>query len=222
MEKKKHLQFSFTNFLLWTVFALSFVHLLFLLLGLFNVLTPEWLTRSSFNYVVAFVLVGLCMVFYICLMIIEKRGKLIIPTWFKAVLYIGFYVFTNIYYYFGLYGQLAGLIVFYLYLGLVLNIIALALFFNTQKTENNVLKATTTFTVVTTFCYAVAGGALIETIVSALKLLIANDSIFASLSMFIIDMCLMVLVSILFAIAFSLSLSKSKTLINNCLIKHYK
>lgn len=222
MEKKRSLHFNFTTCLLWTAFGLSLVHLVFLLLGLFNVLTPSWLTRKTFNYVVAFILVGLCLVFYICLMLIEKRGKLLIPTWFKIVLYIGFYVFTNVYYYFGLYGELAGLIIFYLYLGLVLNIISLALFFNTQKTENNVLKATTTFTVVTTFCYSVAGGALIETIISALKLLISTDSIFSSLSMFIIDMCLMVLVSILFAIAFSLSLSKSKTLINNCLIKHYK
>lgn len=222
MDKTSTKKFTFTDFLLWTVLVLSVAHLVFLLLGLFNVLTPSFLNRQYFNYIVAFVLVGVCLVLYICLMVIEQKQKLIIPTWFKIVFYIGFYVFTNVYYYFGLYGSVAGTICLYIYLAFVINIIALAVFFNTQKSDTNVLKTSVVFTTITTFAYAITACALIETIVSAVKIIFFSTTVFASLSMFIVDMCVMVLVSIVLAIAFGLSLSKSKKLINSCLIKYYK
>ena len=136
--------------------------------------------------------------------------------------YVGFYVFTNVYYYFGLYGSIAGLIVFYLYLAFVINIIALAVFFNTQKNDSNVVKQSTTFITITVFTYSVAAGALLEVIISAVKMLFFSDTMFAALSMFVIDMCVIILVSIIMAIAYSLSLGRSKTLINKCLIKYYK
>lgn len=213
---------KFSDVLLWIVLALSLVHLTFLLLGLFGVLTPSWLTREYFNYIVAFVLVALCLLLYIFFMLIEKTKRLVIPEWFKDVFYIGFYVFTNVYYYFGLFGTIAGMIVFYLFLAFVLNIIALAVFFNTQKGETNVLRTTPTFTTLTTFTYALTAGAIIEVIVSAFKMVFFSKTTFATLQMFIIDMCVMIIVGIIMAIGFGLSLSKSKRLINSCLIKFYK
>ena len=147
---------------------------------------------------------------------------MVMPEWFKDVFYIGFFVFTNIYYLFGLYSTLAGLIVFYVFLAFVLNIISLSIFFNIQKSETNVLKTTTTYTVFTTFAYAVAFFAMVETIISAFKIIFTSSSAFATLSMLIIDMCIGVLVSLLIAIAFAISLSKKKRLINKCLIKYYK
>lgn len=220
MEKKQS-KIAFSEILLWIVLALSIVHLVFLMLGLFGVLTPSYLERPYFSYIVAFVLVALCLMMYICLMIIEKRGRMIMPEWFKVVFYVGFYIFTNVYYYFGLFGSVAGLIIFYMFLAFVINIIALAVFFNTQKSENNVLKGGVTFTTVTVFCYSVAAGALLETVISAFKMVLFSQTMFATLSMFIIDMCVIVLVSIVMAIAFGLSLSKTKALINKCLIKMY-
>ena len=136
--------------------------------------------------------------------------------------YIGFYVFTNVYYYFGLFGSIAGLIVFFIFMAFVINIIALAVFFNTQKSDNNVLKSTVTFTTLTTFAYAITACTILEVIVAALKTIVFSLTIFATLQFFIIEMCVMILVSILMAIAFGFSLSRSKRLINNCLIKYYK
>lgn len=211
-----------SSVLLWAVLALSLVHFSFLLLGLFGIIVPACLERSSFNYIVSFVLVAVCLILYIVLMVVEKKKKMIMPEWFKDVFYIGFYVFTNVYYYFGLFSTLAGLLVFYVCLAFVLNIIALSIFFNTQKNDSNVLRTTNTFTALTTFTYAVTGGALIETVVSAFKLILAKDSMFSTLSMVIIDMCVIVLVSIIMAIIYGSSLSKKKTIINGCLIKYYK
>ena len=218
--KKNTLKLS--TILLYTVLLFSVVHLTFLMLSVFNVVPMHFLETINFNYVIAFVLVGICLLLYIALMLIEKTKKLVIPEWFKDVFYIGFFVFTNIYYLFGLYSTLAGLIVFYVFLAFVLNIISLSIFFNIQKSETNVLKTTTTYTVFTTFAYAVAFFAMVETIISAFKIIFTSSSAFTTLSMLIIDMCIGVLVSLLIAIAFAISLSKKKRLINKCLIKYYK
>ncbi|MBQ3158336.1 MAG: hypothetical protein IJB98_01435, partial [Clostridia bacterium] len=173
MKNKESIKLS--SILLWVVLGLSLVHFTFLLLGLFGIITPACLERDTFNYIVSFVLVAICLILYIILMVVEKKKKMIMPEWFKNVFYIGFYVFTNVYYYFGLYGTLAGLVVFYVYFAFVLNIISLSIFFNTQKSDNNVLSTTNTFTSLTTFTYAVTGGALIEVIITAFKLVFAKN-----------------------------------------------
>ncbi len=218
MEKNKS---KISTILLYIVLALSVVHLTFLILSLLDVLPIAFLETINFNYILAFALVVICLLLYIGFMFVEKSKKLTIPEWFKITFYVGFYLFTNIYYFFGLYSTIAGLIIFYIYLAFVLNIIALSVFFNTQKSETNVLKTTTTYTVITTFAYSVAFFALSETIISALKLLFFRTSTFATLSMFVIDMCTGLLVSIVMALIFALSLTKRKVVINKCLIKYY-
>ena len=220
MSKKSNIKFS--SILLWSILALSVIHFTILMLSLFGVFSIEILERSNFNYIIAFVLVAICLILYILLMFVEKRKKMIIPEWFKNVFYIGFYVFTNIYYFFGLFGTIAGLVVFYIYFAFILNIIALSVFFNTQKSDTNVLKTTTTYTSLTTLCYAVTGGALVEIIISAFKVAFAKNSTFTSLSMFIIDMCIIVLISVIMALVYAGSLSRNKVIINKCLIKYYK
>ena len=222
MKKDKTSKVKFSTALLWIVLVLSILHFALLMLGLFGVVSPSFLDRAGFNYIVSFVLVILCLVMYIILMVVEKKKSLVIPEWFKIVFYVGFFVFTNVYYYFGLYATLAGLIVFYIYLSIVLNILALSVFFNTQKSENNVLKTTNTFTALSTCAYAISAGAMLETIISAFKIIFAKNSTFSTLSMFIIDMCIIILVSVIMAIIYYGSLSKQKIVINKCLIKYYK
>ena len=217
----KKTQIKLSTILLYLVLAFSLVHFTFLMLSLFDVVPMNHLADIRFNYVIAFVLVGICLLLYIALMFIEKSKKLVIPEWFKDVFYVGFFVFTNIYYLFGLYSTFTGLAVFYVYLAFVLNIISLSIFFNIQKSETNVLKTTTTYTTFTVFTYSVAMFAMLETIISAFKLMINASEAFMALSTVILNMCIGVLVSLIFAIVFALSLTKSKRLINKCLIKYY-
>lgn len=219
---KKTNKISASSIILWCVLGLSLVHFTFLLLGLFNVLNQPMLEKENFNFVVSFVLVALCLAFYIAFMFIEKKKNLVVPAWFKIVLYVSFYVFTNLYYYFGLYSTIYGLIGFYAVLALILNIISLALFFNAQKTDSNLLRATPSYSAMTIFAYTVCFATVIEVIISALKVALIPTSLFSSLSYFIIDICVVLIVSILMSIFYSLSLSKKKKFINACLIKVYK
>ena len=217
----KKINIKLSTILLYTVLAFSVIHSLFLILSLFSVVPMPFLEKINFNYVTAFVLVGVSLLLYVGFMFIEKSKKLVIPEWFKDVFYVGFFIFTNIYYLFGLYSNIASLIVFYIYLALVLNIISLSIFFNIQKSETNVLKTTTTYTVFTTFTYSVALFAMIETVISAFKIIFFNKSVFTSLNSLVINMCTGVLVSLIFALAFALSLTKKKKFIKKCLIKYY-
>lgn len=219
MKKTNNIKLS--TILLYSALVFSVTHLTFLLLSLFNVVPMKFLDDIKFNYVIALVLVGICLLLYIAFMFIEKSKKLVIPEWFKDVFFVGFFVFTNIYYLFGLYSNIISLVIFYIYLTSVINIISLSIFFNIQKSETNILKTTTTYTVFTTFTYSVALFAMLETVISAFKIVFVKTSTFATLSMVIIDMCIGILVSLLFAISFAISLTKRKKLINGCLIKYY-
>lgn len=219
IENKKN---KFISILIYSLLALSLVHCTFLLLGLFDVLTPDCLSRETFNYILAFVLCAVLVGLYVLFAFIENKKNLVVPTWFKIVLFVGLYVFTNVYYYFGLYTHLAGIIVAYVFLAVVLNIFALATFFNSQKTEAGYLKASNTYTCFTVFATTLCFATIFEIFVSTLKIIFIKTSTFASLSMMVLDLCVVVLVSLVFAVLFSISLAKSKKFINGCLIKVYE
>lgn len=219
IENKKN---KFISILIYSLLALSLVHCTFLLLGLFDVLTPDCLSRETFNYILAFILCAVLIGLYVLFAFIENKKNLVVPTWFKIVLFVGLYVFTNVYYYFGLYTHLAGIIVAYVFLAVVLNIFALATFFNSQKTEAGYLKASNTYTCFTVFATTLCFATIFEIFVSTLKIIFIKTSTFASLSMMVLDLCVVVLVSLVFAVLFSISLAKSKKFINGCLIKVYE
>lgn len=219
--KKEIKKTSFVTILIYMLLALSLVHCTFLLLGLFNVLTPACLEREHFNYVVAFVLLIVLIGLYVLFMFVENKKNLATPVWFKILLYVGLYVFINVYYYLGLYEHIAGIIVAYVFLAVVLNIFALAIFFNTQKSESGMIKASNTYTCFSVFAIATCFATIFEVFASTLKILLIKESTFASLSMFVLDLCIVILVSLVFAVMFCISLAKSKRLINGCLIKVY-
>lgn len=213
---------KFMTGLIYGLLGLSVVHCVFLMLGLFNVLTPKCIERETFNYIVAFCLSALLIALYVLFAFVETKKNLIVPTWFKIVLYVGLYIFTNVYYYLGLYTYIAGIIIAYVFLALVLNIFALALFFNSQKSESGALRSSNTYTCFSVFAIATCFATIFEVFVSTFKILLIKESAFASLSMVVLDLCVVILVSLLFATFFSISLAKSKRFINGCLIKIYE
>lgn len=212
---------NFINIFTYCLLALCAVHFVFLMLGLFDVVNPKCLSRDHFNYIVAFVLLAVLIGLYILFLFVETKKNLVIPTWFKIVLYVGLYVFINVYYYLGLYEHVAGIICAYVFLGVVLNIFALAIFFNTQKSENGYLKPTATYTCFSVFAIATCLGTICEIVVSTLKIMLIKTSTLASLSMAVVDLCTLILVSLVFALMFAVSLTHRKNLINGCLIKTY-
>ncbi len=213
-QKKK---LGFSGWLEILVFAFSALHLTFLLLSLFNVFRPEIMTRESFSYITSFILLVVCLSLFIALMLSEKLGKVTVPNWLKCVLYFGFFIFTNIYYTFGLFENFWTLILFYLYLGFVFNIFSLSVFYNLQKTESGIIKTNNGFVAFFTFSASVAGATIVEIIVTSIKIL--TKTTITNATGFIANLSAVVLISLTMATIFYISLTKTKKIINSCLIK---
>lgn len=210
-----------TPWLLYSALVLSGLWIILLSLGMFEVLDYSKVIGANFNYIVAFVIVIVGLLLYIGFMFIEKIRNLDIPAWFKNLFYIAFFVFTNIYYFFGLYGKIAGLIIFDIYFASLINILAVSLFYNTQKDAKNTVKTTDKFLVFSCFCYASTAVLVYEVLVSAIKCIAKSTGLFASLALFVTEASTMLCVSFVFALVFALSMKKSRRLINNCLIKYF-
>jgi len=219
---KKTNSINISAIILYVLLGLSALHFIFLMLGLFGVVTPECLEREHFNYIVAFVLLALVIIFYALFVWLETKKNLVVPTWFKIVLYVGLYIFTNIYFYFGLYEHIGLTIIAYIFFAFIFNIFALGLYFNSEKNDNGYIKTSDKFPCFKTFAIAMTFGVIFELVISTLKLLLLEGTKFATLSHTIISLSTLMLTSLLMAIMFMISLSKSKRFINGCLIKVYK
>lgn len=215
-------QIKFSNILLWCVLAFSLVHFTFLMFGLFNVLRPNCLEREQFNYIFSFVLVAICLLIYILFLFIANKKKFVFPEWFLCLIYIGFFMFTNTYYYLGWYESVIGIAFAYAFLAIVFVVISLSIFYNTQKDKNGYLKTTPNYACLTILTYSITFGTIAELIISAFKLIFIPNTVFASLSLFVLDISIIILISAIFTIFFYISLNKEKKFINGCLIKIYK
>lgn len=199
--------------------ALTVVHLVILFLGIFGVLVPSWQIHSNFNYLIAFCLIAVNFILVIVFMAIEKHKLLVIPEWFRVVFFIGFFVFTNIYYFFNLYSIIYTEILFYMYLATVLTILSISIFYNVQKDEKGMVKSNNKFACVSTFTYSTSMFLIIETIVTAIKVVANGGNIVNGLTIFLINSSISILVSLCISIIFYVSLNKTKRAINRCLIK---
>lgn len=205
------------NITLICVLAFSLVHLVLLTLNLFNVFS--FALPTNFSYFTAYFLMILCFSLYIFGFWITKFKSLKIPTWFRMVFYIAFFIFTNVYYILGLYSILVFMIIFVAYLAFILNIIALSLHFYLCKDEKNKLKTTTYGLVINLLAYSISLCGIAIFLISLFKVLILKNFIFTTLTSFIIEMSVMLVICIATAITFGISHKKSKKIINKCLIK---
>jgi len=199
--------------------ALSILQLVILFLGVFGVLVPTWHVYSGFNYLVAFCLIAINLILDIVFMAIENKKLLDIPEWFRVVFFIGFFVFTNIYYYFNLYSLIYTEIIFYIYLATVLTILSISIFYNVQREGGKTVKSNNKYAALSTFTYSTSMFLVIETIVTAVKVLLNGGNVTNGLTMFLINSCVVIFVSLIISIIFYASLLKSKKIINHCLIK---
>ena len=205
------------NITLICVLSLSLVYFVLLTLNLFNVFSFAF--PQSFSYITAYLLMILCFGLYILGFFIESRKNIKIPTWFKMTFYIAFFIFTNIYYVFGLYHNLVTLLMFVAFITFILNIIALSLYFNLNKDENNKLKASTKGFIFNTSIYSVAISSVAIFLISAFNVIFLSTYIFSTLSIFVIEMTTSLVVCAVVSTIFAFSHKKSKIIINNCLIK---
>jgi len=150
-------------------------------------------------------------------MVIEKHKLLEIPEWFRVVFFIGFFVFTNVYYYFGLYNIIYTEMLFYIYLSVVLSILSISIFYNVQKNEKNVVKSNNKFAAVSTFTYSTSMFLIIETAITLVKVIFKATE--KALTVFLINSTVAILVSLIISIIFYFSLIRDKKIINACLVR---
>lgn len=206
-----------SNITLISVLTLSVVHLVLLTLNLFNVL--NFALPTGFSYIFAYILMVVCFVLFIFAFWVENIKTLKIPTWFKILFYIAFFVFTNIYYIFGLYSNIYFLVLFVVYIAFLMNICSLSIYFNINKDEKNKLKASTLNLIFNTTTYSLALCSFVELIISVIKVIFFAFAATATLLTFVIEFVAMLIVCVSMSIILAISHKKSKRIINGCLIK---
>ena len=206
------------NITLISVLACTLIHLTFLILGIFDVVDLK--TTDSFNYIVAFVLVIICLLLYIFGFFISNIKKLVIPVWFRIMFYIAFFIFTNTYYVAGLYENIWTVLLFFAYISVLINIICLSLFYNIQKDEKGRLKTSAKYLCTCVCMWSIAVCSFVQFVVNFVKAFILDTYIFATLKVFAFEYLVMITVCVAMAIIYYLSLIQTKTLVNSCLIKH--
>ena len=205
---------------IYSSIAISAIWAIFLALGVFGALDVKSIAGAHFNYIAALIIDIVGILFYVGFVFVEKIRNLTIPEWFKVLFYIAFLVFTNVYYLFSWYHTIAGLIVFAVYIAVLFNILAVSLFYNTQKDAKNVVKTTDRFLVFSCFAYAGLMTLVYQLISVLVKLLSNSTDVIASLAMIVSEMSVMLFVGFVFALLFAISLKRTRRLVNACLIKH--
>ena len=206
------------NITLISVLVCSLIHLTFLILGIFDVVDLK--TTASFNYIVSFVLVIACLLLYILGFFISNIKKLSIPSWFRIMFYIAFFVFTNTYYVLGLYENIWFLLIFFAYVSVLINVICLSLFYNIQKDEKGRLKTSAKYLCVCVCMWSIAVCSFVQFVVNFMKAFVFDKYVFATLKVFAFEYMIMFAVCIVMAVIYYLSLIQTKTVVNACLIKH--
>lgn len=208
------------NLTLVAVLLASAAHILILTLNLFGV--TNFTLPNGFNYIVAYVLVAICLTLYILGFFVARIKRMTFPAWLRIFFYVALFLFTNVYYILGLFFTIIGTIIFYAYLGFLVSVVSVSIFYHSQKDDKNRLKSTYKFITLSVLCYSVAFSTCVQFVISIVKVIFFNNDITANLLFYVISIASMMVVSIGLAIAYYVSLKKSKKFINSCLVKFTK
>lgn len=206
------------NVTLSAVLVATAIHILILTLNLFGV--TNFGVPKNFNYIFAYVLTVICLGLYIFGFAISKFKRMVFPAWLRIFFYIAFFLFTNVYYFMGLFTKAGTIILFYAYIGFLISILSVSIFYNTQKDEKNRLKSTNKFISLSVFCYSVAFSTIVQFIISLVKVIFFGNAATSVLSVYVISIASMLTIISALSIAFYVSLRKSKKFINACLVKY--
>ena len=197
--------------------TLSLAHFVILLLCLFNVINASAVMPNNFNYFVAFGLIAVCLALFMIALFVEQKRALSVPTWLACSFYAAFFIFTNVYYFFGLYNNLLTNLLFYVVLAVLISILSLSIYFNELKGLNGTLENKNRFLGIILFSLSTSISLIIELVIMLIKFIITpniNVTVHALASFGILIMS-----ALIFAVLFTQSLKKTKRFANACLIK---
>ena len=205
------------NLTLVSVLVATVVHILIISLNLFGV--TNFSVPENFNYIFAYILTLVCLALYILGFFVERLKKLVLPFWLRIMFFVAFFVFTNVYYILGLFSNIIAIIVFYAYIGFLISILSVSIFYNTQKDEKNRLKSSNRFITLSVFCYSVAFSTFAQFIIAVIKVIFFKSAATTTLLVYAISIASMLVVITALSIAFYISLKRNKKFINACLVK---
>lgn len=205
------------NFTLIGVLLFTLIHILILTLNLFGV--TNFSVPANFNYITAYIFVIVCLMLYILGFFVTRLKRVIFPAWIRTLFYIALFLFTNVYYILGFYSSIFGIIIFYSYLAFLISVLSVSVFCNTQKDEKNRLKASYRFISISVLSYSVTISTIAEILISAVKVIFFKNAATSTLLYSLVALVTMMIVSIILAIAYFVSLKKTKVFINGCLVK---
>ena len=172
------------------VLVATVVHIILITLNLFGV--TNFNVPANFNYIFAYILTIVCLALYFFGFFVAKFKKVIFPAWLRILFYIAF----------------------------LINVLSVSIFYNAQKDDKNRLKSSNKFIVLSVFCYSVAFSTFAEFIISAVKVIFFKSAATTTLLAYVISVSSMLVVNIALAVAFLISLKKTKKFINACLVKY--
>ncbi|MBQ7579205.1 MAG: hypothetical protein IJT25_01595 [Clostridia bacterium] len=222
MNKKDKKQEKNTSLLIKNIFlicalSLSALYFVFLMLGLFNVINISGVLGKNFNYLLAFAAIVACLGLYTISLFIENHNALEVPTWLACSFYVCFFVFTNIYYLFGLYDILITNLIFYIALGVLIGVLSLSIYYNCLKNDDGYLQNKLGFTSFMLFSISTTISVCFSLVVMFIKFIV-NTNVNLTIHT-LSSFGILLLASALLSIIFNISIKTDKKFANACLIK---
>ena len=205
------------NIALIVVLLFTVAHLVIVTLGFFTKINIE--IYDEFNFVIAYILIILSLALYILGFFTYKLTNVYMPSWFRIMFYVAFFLFTNTYYICGWYMSLVGLIFFFAYVAFLVSIICLSVYFNVEKDNKNKLKTVPKHLIVNVYFYSVAICSIFQLLVNFVKAVLFPYYELSTLAVYLFEFGTMFVITTIMILLFALSLYSSKRFINACLIK---
>ncbi len=205
------------NAILISALALSGLYFVFLLLSLLGVFNISAILYEDFNYLIAMACIIACLGLYTIALFIENHNNLVVPTWLSISFYICFFVFTNIYYLFGLYNIIYTNLIFYVALSVLISILSISIYYNCLKADDGTLKNKTYFTGFMLFCISITISVIFELVVMFIKFCFNTNINLTTHAL--ASFGILILGATIFSILFHASINKTKRFANACLIK---
>lgn len=205
------------NIFLISALALSGLWLALLLLSLFKVFDLSSVMLENFNYIMAFALIIICLAIFTISLFIENKKFLDVPEWISCAFYVAFFLFTNVYYLFGLYNIIYTNLLFYASLSVLISILSVSIYYNCLKNEVGQLKNKISFTGFLLFCISTAMSVCVELVIMFVKFCFNTNINLTSHAL--ASWGILLLVATVFALLFQISISGDKKFVNACLIK---
>lgn len=212
-EKRK---IDASEIVLFTILGLLFAFMVLMIVMSFVAVGSHQANIFSSNLVKNFVYILITTVVLIVTDVLLQKGKLYAKDWLFSVLYCTIFVLLNVLNIFDLYRFFVINLLANVLVGVMLTVVGVSIYYNYLKNESNKVKARAFVVVLFAFVFTIAGGFVLELIKYLANLLFKTTTI--GFSKIALNVAYQMVGSLALNIAFYLSLTRKKKLVNAFLI----